>query len=150
MQLPEAPGAESTFDELFERTLGPCQLDWFASDGTLTITSREAVNRENTRITKFLEQSIVLSWRKGDSLDDVIARVRATTEGLSFPTGLPIFVRFHESEFFDDCVVLAEPVQGELSVAEQLRRILEPAGLRFEVKNGAVMIVPEPAADTSL
>jgi hypothetical protein len=150
VQLPEAPAAEISFDQLFERALGPCQLDWFADDGTLTITSREAVSRENTRITKFLEQPVVLSWRKGDSLDDVIARLRASTEGLTFPTGLPIFVRFHESELFDDCVILRDPAPGELSVGEQLRRILEPVGLRYEVKNGAVMIVPEPAADTSL
>jgi hypothetical protein len=147
VQLPRVPKGELTFSELLAQILEPNGLAWKVEDGTLTFTSRKALERLNASIRQRLDQPIFLSWSNGDSLDDVLERVRVSTEGRSFPFGLPIVVQARESDSREDFRILADAVGRELPIAEQLRRLLEPLGLHYEAKNGAVLILATGAAD---
>jgi hypothetical protein len=142
VQLPTAPKGELPFQKLLQQILEPNDLAWKVEDGTLTFTSREALDRLNQSILRRLDQPIILNWSKGDSLEAVIERIRVSTEGPSFPSGLPIFVQLSGSASRVDFRNLPEPVGNELPISEQLRRILQPLGLRYGIWNGAVMITP--------
>jgi hypothetical protein len=149
VQLPRVPKGELTFSDLLQQILEPNGLAWKVEEGTLTFTSRKALERLNASIRKRLDQPIFLHWSNGDSLYDVIERVRVSTEGLSFRSGLPIVVQARVSDSRDDFRILADGVGRELPIGEQLRRLLEPLGLQYEVKNGAVLIVAENVPDES-
>ena len=149
VQLPPAPNRETTVRELFRQILVPNDLAWYVDDETLTLTSRKALDRIHESILKRLEQPVILKWSNGDSLADVIERIRVITETPSFPSGLSIFMQLDGSESSYEPLEMPDPVRGELPIGEQLRRFLEPMGLRYELRNGAVMIVPREAADES-
>ena len=147
VQLPPAPTGELTLSDLLQQILEPNGLAWKVEDGTLTFTSRKAVERLNARIRDRLDQPIFLRWSNGDSLDEVIERVRASTEGPSFPSGLPIFVQDRGPPLRENSRVLADSAGRERAINEHLRRLLEPLGLRYDVESGAVLIVATGAAD---
>ena len=146
VKLPPAPSGEIALDEVLQQILKPNNLAWQVKDGTLTITSQKALDRLNERILKRLEQPMILTWSERDSLEDVVERVRASTLGQSFPAGLPILVRDHGYESRAEAL-LPDPARKELPIAEQLRLILGPMGLRYQVQNGAVVVLAEDAAD---
>ena len=125
---------------------------WASSSRTaaLAITSRKALNRLHEIIRKRLEQPIILTWSEHDSLDDVIAQVRLSTAGSDFPNGLPIVLRLQRPGSAGDRFVLPEPTAHELPIGEQLTRILEPIGLRYDLSNGAVIIGDENDTDKSM
>jgi hypothetical protein len=139
--LPPEPTGEVTFHEVLQHILEPNDLAWKVENGKLTFTSREALDRFNERILKRLEQPIILNWSKGDSLEDVIERLRVSTEGPRFPAGLPIFLQIHGWPQRADLRNLPEPAGKELAIGEQLQRLIQSLGLRYEIRDGAVMIV---------
>ena len=147
LQLPPVPTGDLTLSDLLEQILEPNGLAWKVEDGTLTFTSRNALERLNAMIRGRLDQPIFLRWSNGDSLDEVIERVRASTEAPSFPGGLPIFVQDRGPISREDFRILADSAGRELAINEHLRRLLEPLGLRYEVKSGAVLIGETGAAD---
>jgi hypothetical protein len=150
VQLPPAPKRETTVRELFQQILEPNDLAWHVENETLTLTSRKALDRFHQSILKRLERPVILKWSKGDSLATVIERVRVSTEAPNFPSGLPILMQLDGSESSYEPLSAPDSVHWELPIGEQLRRFLEPLGLRYELREGAVMIVPQEAADESI
>jgi hypothetical protein len=149
MQLPPAPTGELRLSDLFQKILEPNRLAWKVEDGTVMFTSRKGLERLNASIRQRLDQPIFLRWSNGDSLVDVIDRVRVSTEGPSFPSGLPIFIQDLGPASREDFRILADAEGRELPIGEQLRRVLEPLGLQYDVKNGAVLIAAESVAGES-
>ena len=150
VQLPPAPTHDTTVRELFEQILEPNDLAWHLHDETLTFTSRKALDRLHESILKRLEQPVILKWSTGDSLADVIERIRLSTETPSFPSGLPIIIQLDGSESSYGPLGMPVPAERELPISEQLRRFLERLGLRYELRHGAVTILPQEEADESI
>ena len=141
--LPNAPTEEIAVRDVLLQVLAPFDLAYHVKDGSLTITSKQKVNQLHESILKQLNQPMTLTWSEGDSLVSVIERVRMRTSGPGFPDGLPIFVQRDGPSAPDERLMLPDCAREELSIREQLSRLLVPLGLRYEVKDGAVLIVTE-------
>jgi hypothetical protein len=144
--LPTAPTREIAVRDVLLQLLQPFDLAYQVRDGCLTITTQKRVNHINASILKQLDQRITLTWTKDDSLEAVIERVRLRSGGQIFPEGLPFSVQLHGLTAPYERLVSANYDREELSIREQLSRLLEPLGLEYEVKDGALLIVPESSA----
>ncbi len=144
--LPAAPSEEIPIRDVTLQILAPFKLAYQVKDGRLTITSQKHVKHLNERILKHLDERIELSWSNGDSLQAVIERVRQKSRGPNFPEGLPIFVGIYGDMGPDERLTLSNPGRDELPIRDQLSRLLAPLALRFDVQDGALLIVKEPPA----
>jgi hypothetical protein len=95
-----------------------------------------------------------LDWPDGTSLDEAIKRIgESTLGGRVFSRGLPVLVDpdgLGEAGRTLDSPVKAPPdaaTAGPLSLARELRIILEPLGLAAEVKDGAIVITSRGRVD---
>jgi hypothetical protein len=141
VKLPPAPKVEISIPELLERVLGPLGLAFRIDDGKLLLTSRQAVERSHERLARVLDERIPLTWGEDSSLNEVIKEFNRGTRGGEFPMGLPIYLdEGAETAISDEQVAPVAASDGLLSIREYLRRVLEPNGLRFEFRAGALMI----------
>ena len=145
-KLPAAPTDLIEIRAVVLQMLAPFDLAYQVKDGRLTITSQKQVRRLDERILKHLDDRIVISWSSGDSLQAVIERVRERSRGPNFPEGLPIFLGVRGDTGPDERLTLASTGRDELPIRDQLSRLLAPLALRFDVQDGALLIVKEPPA----
>ncbi len=148
VQIPGLPGADVTLHDLLCRILEPMDLSYEIKDGTLSITSRKAVERSHERILKLLEQPIFLTWPDGARVEDVIQQVSLRTLGPDFPLGLPAYLDPKNLEDSDRRRIVATPSPEEaLPIWEHLARLLQPLRMTWELRNGALMILPMQKSD---
>jgi hypothetical protein len=147
VKLPPPPTAQMSVDELLTQVLEPNNLAYQVRDGVLTITSRKAVDRLNKSIRNRLEQPVILTWAQGGSLEQVLERVRTSSQSPSLPSGLMTVLPVRRSELPAEFRDLPDPVETELPYREHLRRILEPLGLQYVLRNGAVVVEADDAGD---
>jgi hypothetical protein len=145
--IPAAPATEIPASHLIRQLLKPFDLAFQIKGGKLTITSRKALERSHDSILKQLDQPVILTWSPHDSLRDVIERLRMETRGASHPEGLPIFVQLRGPRSPDDLLILPDSRAEALPIREQLERLLEPLGLRYEISDGALMVLTGVDAD---
>jgi hypothetical protein len=98
--------------------------------------------------------SAALDWPDGTPLGEAIKRIgESTLGGPRFPRGLPILVDpdgLREAGRTLDSPVKAPPdaaTAGPLSLANELRIILEPLGLVAEVRDGAIVVTSRGRVD---
>jgi hypothetical protein len=139
--LPAAPTSDIPASDLIRQLLKPFDLAFKVQEGKLTITSRKALERSHENIIKQLDQPVKLTWSRRDSLRDVIERLRMETRGANHPEGLPIFAQLGGPRSPDHLLILPDPPPEALPLREQLQRLLEPLGLRYEIRDGALMVV---------
>jgi hypothetical protein len=146
-QLPPATSEDVSLHEQLRRILEPMNLTYEIKDGTVLITSRQAVQRSHEGIRKLLDHSIVLTWPLGASLEDVIEQVRLNTRGPELPLGLPIYVDPASSGDLDlpHATVSRSPTEA-LPIRVHLDRVLAPLQLRYELRNGSLMILAQHKA----
>lgn len=144
VRLPPEPSQILSLDEFMHHVLEPMNLDFEIRDGALFITSHVAVERSHDRILKFLDQPVLLTWPDGASLDDVIAAVRSSTMGPEFPLGLPMYPDPSSVDDSDLKTVVAPAPKQSVPVWEHLVRILSPLRMKFELRNGALVILSRP------
>ena len=140
LQLPP-PLVEFSIHELLHQILDQLDLAYEVKDGSLMITSQRALDRLHQSIRVQLDHPVILTWSEDDSLETVIDRFRVETRTASFPDGLPVFVQLEGPSSPENLLILPPPAPKELPIREQLSRLLEPLGLRYELKDGAIMIV---------
>jgi hypothetical protein len=107
-------------------------------------------NQAAETILETLEQPIVLAYSNGMTLEDVLKQVKAVTRRPKLPSGVPIYidpVGLQEAERTLSVPIKTAPPEGELSLREQLRRLLKPLGLAFSVQQGCLMITSEESLD---
>ena len=139
---------KSPFARFSVKPLEPIGLACQVKDGTVTITSQGRHPEQlHKNILKQLDQPMNLSWSDQDSLRDVVERVRFDTQGPDFPQGLPIFVQLVGPDSPGDRRILLEPIEERIPIRAHLKWILEPMGLCYELKDGAVMIVNQKDLD---
>ena len=98
-----------------------------------------------------------LSYADGARLDVVLKDIKAQTSKNpklpKLPTGIPIYVDpigLQEAERSMWSVVKRPAAADTLTLGEHLRRILEPLGLGYEVKDGFLMITSKGSEDVPI
>jgi hypothetical protein len=101
-----------------------------------------------------LDQPIALSYADGAALDAVLKDIKMrTTKNPSLPkipAGIPIYVDpigLQEAERSLSLTVKRPPSADTLTLGEHLRRVLDPLGLGYQVKDGFLMITSKEAVD---
>src|SRR5262249_5573038 len=101
-----------------------------------------------------LDLPIPLAYGDQGDLDEVLKEVRRRTTGdpnlPKLPTGIPIYVDpigLQEAERSLGSTVRRPESSDTLTLGEHLRRILEPLGLGYEVKDGFLMITAKGSLD---
>jgi hypothetical protein len=89
----------------------------------------------------------VLTWPDGASLDDAITALRSSTVGREFPLGLPVYSDLSSVDVSDLKSEVAPAPKQSVPIWEHLARILSPLRMKYELKNGALVIVSRPRAD---
>jgi hypothetical protein len=148
------PTEEVSVQSLLHGILEPMGLAFQVKDGTLTITSRQAVERSHERLISRLDQPISPNWAAQVPLRRAIEQVRFSTRGPGLPVGLPIYEdvdNLFENFNKRSLEVNVAPLPGAaLPVREQLRRILEPLALKYELRDGVIMIVAKKGRHTAI
>lgn len=98
---------------------------------------------------------IPLSYPDGAPLDVVLKEIKLQTAGPSakLPTGIPIYVDplgLQEAQRTLSSPVKRPSTSEKLSLAEHLRRVLDPLGLAYVVKDGFLMITSKESVDEPL
>jgi hypothetical protein len=122
---------------------------------------REARLREALAAYQSLSQGKLVStlggrgaidWPEGTSLEDAIERIRtsASTPWLPWPNGIPILV--DPDALRRAGKTLKSPVKGlhpdeRYTFRQKLRSVLEPMGLAYEVRDGAIIITTPDAIE---
>lgn len=122
---------------------------------------REAIaiyrNPRTEGIIDALEEPIALGYTDESPLDQVLKDIKQRTTknpklpGL--PTGIPIYVDpigLQEAERSLNATVHRPPAADMLTLGEHLRRILEPLGLSYQVRDGFLMIGSKDSEDVPL
>jgi hypothetical protein len=139
-----APTSEALpLEEHLRRIFEPLGLGYQVRDGALVITSRAAVERTHETIGKLFDRPIAPRWAEGTTLEGAFEKIRLATEGSALPLGLPIYVDPRLEQPLDSLLEdeIAPPSRGEvLSLREHLQRLLEPRGLAYELRHGALVI----------
>jgi hypothetical protein len=107
-------------------------------------------SRAAETILETLEQPITLAYGERMTLEDVLKQIRIVTKRPKLPSGVPIYVDpvgLQEAERSLATPIKTGPPEGELSLREQLRRLLKPLGLSFSVQQGFLMITSEESLD---
>ncbi len=101
-----------------------------------------------------LDQPIALNYADDPHLDDFLKEVKKQTTKNpklpKIPTGIPIYVDpigLQEVECSLNSTVKRPPSADTLALGEHLRRILEPLGLSYVVKDGFLMITAKESND---
>jgi hypothetical protein len=101
-----------------------------------------------------LEESIALTYADGAPLDDVLKDIKMQTTKNpklpKLPTGIPIYVDpigLQEAERSLNSTVKRPSSADTLALGDHLRRILEPLGLGYVVKDGYMMITTNDSID---
>jgi hypothetical protein len=101
-----------------------------------------------------LDQPIALTYADGASLDVVLKDIKMrTTKSPSLPKipgGIPIYVDpigLQEAERSPNATVKRPSSADALPLGEHLRRLLDPLGLGYQVKEGYLMITSKEAVD---
>jgi len=148
VQIPVLPSADVTLHDLLCRILDPMDLSYEIKDGALSITSRNAVYRSHERIIRLLDQPIFLTWPDGARLEEVIQQISLSTLGSDFPLGLPAYLDPRNLKDSDRRRTVATPSPKEaLPIWEHLARLLQPLRMTWELRNGALMILPMQKSD---
>jgi len=137
------PKESLPIEEHLRRILEPMGLAFQVKDGSLMITSRQAVEQSHELILSRLNQPVSLKWADDSSLEIVIQQVSLSTRGPGLPLGLPIYMDYWGLSEIDrslDHLIVAPPPREDLPVREHLRRILEPLGLAYQLRDGALII----------
>jgi hypothetical protein len=105
-------------------------------------------------IIEALEQPIALTYPDGAHLDQVLREIkRQMTKNpklSKLPTGIPIYVDpigLQEAERSLNSTVKRPPSADTLALGEHLRRVFEPLGLGYVVKDGFLMITSKESVD---
>ena len=110
-------------------------------------------NYRTEAIIDVLDQPIALNYADGTALDDLLKEVKRTTTALKPAkpwAGIPIYVDpigLQEAERSMNSTVRRPPSADRLALGEHLRRILEPLGLAYVVKEGFLMISSKESFD---
>ncbi len=111
-------------------------------------------NPQTEAILDALDQPITLTYDDDAPLDLVLKEFKLRTTKNpklpGIPTGIPIYVDpigLQEAEVSLNAAVKRPPFADALAIGEHLRRVLEPLGLGYEVKNGFLMISSKESLD---
>jgi hypothetical protein len=111
-------------------------------------------NPQTEAILDALDQPIALTYEDGAPLDLVLKEFKMRTTKNpklpGIPTGIPIYVDpigLQEAERSLHATVKRPPSADTLAIGEHLRRVLEPLGLGYEVKDGFLMISSKESLD---
>jgi hypothetical protein len=101
-----------------------------------------------------LDQTIALTYADGEHLDVVLKDIKMRTTKNpklpKLPTGIPIYIDpigLQEAEQSLHATVKRPPSADTLTLGEHLRRILEPLGLAYLVKDGFLMVTAKDSLD---
>ncbi len=92
-------------------------------------------------------------WPEGTTLEDAIELIKARSAmSLSFPKGVPILVdpdalRRAGKSLKSPLAELPPNPDPKITFRKRLRAVLEPMGLAYEVKDGAIMITTPDAIE---
>ncbi len=111
-------------------------------------------NPQTEAILDALDQPIVLTYDDDVPLDLVLKEFKMRTTKNpklpGIPTGIPIYVDpigLQESEHSLNSTVKRPPSADTLAIGEHLRRVLEPLGLGYDVRDGFLMITAKESLD---
>ena len=108
-------------------------------------------SRASRSFVRQLNRGVILALWDGISLGELIEEVKARTQGPGLPHGVPIFI--DASALREAGKTLISPVKqppGQpLPLQQHLRLILEPVGLAYQVKDGAILITSRKAVDAA-
>jgi hypothetical protein len=114
-------------------------------------------NSKTEAIIDALEQPIALTYADDTPLDEVLKEIKEqTTKNPKLPklaTGIPIYVDpigLQETERSLNSTVKRPASADTLALGEHLRRVLEPLGLGYVVKDGFLMITSKESVDEPL
>jgi hypothetical protein len=109
---------------------------------------------ETEGIIEALERPIAVPYPDDAPLDEVLKEIKKQTTKHpklpKIPTGLPIYVDpigLQEAERSTNSPVRRPPAADALPLGAHLRRILEPLGLGYVVKDGFLMITSKDPLD---
>jgi hypothetical protein len=108
--------------------------------------------RSQGQIVRTLDEWLPIDWPEGTSLEDAIERIRSrtSTPWLPWPKGVPILV--DPDALRRAGKTLKSPVKGlhpdeRYTFRQKLRSVLEPMGLAYEVRDGAIIITTPDAIE---
>jgi hypothetical protein len=111
-------------------------------------------NPQTEAILDALDQPIALTYDDDAPLDLVLKEFRMRTTKNpklpGIPTGIPIYVDpigLQEAERSLHATVKRPPSADTLAIGEHLRRVLEPLGLGYDVRDGFLMITSKESLD---
>jgi hypothetical protein len=110
-------------------------------------------NRSEGHIISAIGGWFSVDWPEGTTLEDAIDRIKTVSSRIpSFPKGIPIYVDPDALRRVGK--TLKSPVKGlpldpqrQTTFRQKLQSVLEPMGLAYEVKDGAIMITTPDAID---
>jgi hypothetical protein len=101
-----------------------------------------------------LDESMALSYPDGATLEDVLKLIKTSSRRPpKLPAGMPIYVDpigLQEAGKLMTSPIRRPAAAKRLTLDEHLRRILEPLGLGYEVKDGFLMITSKESLDMAL
>jgi hypothetical protein len=109
-------------------------------------------DRGHEKILEHLIEPIVLVYTDQAPLEDVLKQIKDRTKGARLPNGIPIYVDpigLTEADLTLISPVKTPATKEELSLGEQLQRILKPLGLASKAEAGFLMITSEESLDES-
>ena len=102
-------------------------------------------------IVDVMKRPLALSYPDDASLEQVLKDIKLRSTGQpKLPAGIPIFVDpigLSEADKTMMSTVRKQPSDQKLTLREHLKRVLEPLGLDFTIKDGFLMITSQEAVD---
>ncbi len=133
--------------------LGFALIQEQAREARLQAALRAYKSQSEGQIASAIGGWLSVDWPEGTTLEEAIERIKyASRQSTSFPKGIPIYV---DSDALRRAgKTLKSPVKGlppdpgrKITFRQKLRSVLEPMGLAYEVKDGAIMITTPDAID---
>jgi hypothetical protein len=108
--------------------------------------------RSHQGFVRVLNRPVILELPDEFSLGELIEEIKVRTHWPGLPNGLPIFIDapgLREAGESLTSLVQEPPSEEPLPLLEHLRLMLEPLGLGYQVKDGAILITSRKAVDAA-
>jgi hypothetical protein len=106
--------------------------------------------RSHQGFVRALNRPVLLELPEEVSLGELVEEIKVRTHWPGLPNGLPIFIDadgLREAGTSWTSLVQESPSEEPLPLLEHLRLMLEPLGLAYQVKDGAILITSRKAVD---
>jgi hypothetical protein len=109
-------------------------------------------SRSDRSFARVLARPVVLELPDQYTLGELIEEIKVRTHWTGLPNGLPIFVDgvgLREAGKSLTSLVQESTTEEPLPLLEHLRRMLEPMGLAYQVRDGAILITSRKAVEAA-